>query len=195
MNDLIETIRYNNGREYVINIHNDDSPESPREWDNLGKCSFNHRRYDFGDKDAEKFETIKEFEDFIKKNNGIYKYVYMYEHSGITINTTGFNCQWDSGLLGFIYALPEDIRKFYEVKRITKAIKEKAYARLESEIKLLDIYIRGDVVGFKVFNDAGEEIDSCWNYYDKADAIAEARSMADHDFKANDLQLELPFAA
>lgn len=37
--------------------------------------------------------------------------VYMYDHSGLTINTTGFSCPWDSGLLGWIYASHDKIKE------------------------------------------------------------------------------------
>ena len=34
--------------------------------------------------------------------------LYLYDHSGITMNTTGFSCPWDSGQVGWIYAFKED---------------------------------------------------------------------------------------
>ena len=38
----------------------------------------------------------------VKKNYVILP-VYMYDHSGVTINTGGFSCGWDSGQVGWIY--------------------------------------------------------------------------------------------
>ena len=39
--------------------------------------------------------------------------LYLYDHSGITMNTTGFSCPWDSGQVGWIYASKEDaLREF-----------------------------------------------------------------------------------
>ena len=35
---------------YLIEVHQDESPESPRSWDNLGTMICFHRRYDLGDK-------------------------------------------------------------------------------------------------------------------------------------------------
>ena len=34
------------------------------------------------------------------KKSGIW---FIYDHSGITMNTTGFSCPWDSGQVGWIY--------------------------------------------------------------------------------------------
>jgi len=64
--------------------------------------------------------------------------VYMYDHSGITINTKPFSCMWDSGQVGFIYATKEHCNRlgvnFTEAEKI-----------LEGEIQLLDQYLTGDV--------------------------------------------------
>ena len=35
---------------YEIEVTRDEFPESPRQWDNLGKMIFFHKRYDLGDK-------------------------------------------------------------------------------------------------------------------------------------------------
>ena len=37
--------------------------------------------------------------------------LYLYDHSGITMNTTGFSCPWDSGQVGWIYADADCIKK------------------------------------------------------------------------------------
>ena len=39
--------------------------------------------------------------------------LYLYDHSGITMNTTGFSCPWDSGQVGWIYADADCIKKEY----------------------------------------------------------------------------------
>ncbi len=43
----------------------------------------------------------------------------LYDHSGITMNTTGFHCPWDSGQVGYIYVMPEDIRKEFSAARVS----------------------------------------------------------------------------
>lgn len=47
MNNLIHTEEY---KGYIINVFQDDNPESPREWDNLGAMYCFHRHYNLGDK-------------------------------------------------------------------------------------------------------------------------------------------------
>ena len=37
--------------------------------------------------------------------------LYLFDHSGITMNTTGFNCRWDSGVVGWVYANHDECEK------------------------------------------------------------------------------------
>ena len=64
----------------------------------------------------------------------------------------------------------------YSCKKITKKIFEKVEKLFESEIEEYDMYLRGEVYGYKAFkvtsteesdgNDVDEEeLDSCWGYY------------------------------
>ncbi len=99
--------------------------------------------------------------------------LYLYDHSGITMNTTGFSCPWDSGQVGWIYVTHDAIKKEWGRKRLSKKFIKHIEALLRSEVKVYDLYIRGEVYGFKAlkkdskaedFDDA-EELDSCWGFY------------------------------
>jgi len=89
--------------------------------------------------------------------------LYLYDHSGITMNTTGFHCPWDSGQVGFIYASFENIRREYGVERISARLSEQVINQLRSEVATYDNYLRGNVYGFVVEKN-GEELDSCWGF-------------------------------
>lgn len=109
--------------------------------------------------------------------------LYLYDHSGITMRTGTFSDIWDSGRVGYIYITLEHIRKEYNVKAITKQIKEKAIACLNAEVDVYDNYLTGEVYGFDVCNNEGESLDSCWGYYGDTsikDAIIEAKSTIDY---------------
>ena len=155
-----------------VTIKQEDSPESPRCWDNLGTCLFFHRNYDFGDKvdlsfsewDLSTLARVKVALE--KKHNAVVILpVYMYDHSGQTINTTGFSCPWDSGQLGFIFVTRKKLLKEYGGKRVTAKIIERATKALEGEIQTLDQYIRGDVYGFIHKDLVTKKKDSCWGFY------------------------------
>ncbi|MEN3005965.1 hypothetical protein [Dehalobacterium formicoaceticum] len=89
--------------------------------------------------------------------------LYLYDHSGITMNTSGFSCPWDSGQVGWIYATKEAIQTEYDCKELTPEIREKAEKLLRGEVEYYDHYIRGDCYGFQLYKD-GEEVDSCWGF-------------------------------
>jgi len=172
--------------------------ESPREWDNIGTMAYNHSKYILGDEEiddgvnwlcqklgieeeslyrlaakndcrpwSEEMVEILE-ERFFKQYIALP--LYLYDHSGITMNTTGFSCGWDSGKVGYIYASKEDLKKEYKCKIITKSIREKALAYMEGEVKTFDDYITGTVFGFQLYlnatkDDYGDCDDGCWGFY------------------------------
>lgn len=91
--------------------------------------------------------------------------VYRYEHSGTALNTTGFNCPWDSALTGYIYVEKTKVREEWDVKRISPKLREKVLANLRAEIELLSQWANGEVYGYTLHDADGEEIDSCWGFY------------------------------
>lgn len=180
---------------YIINIYFDSGYESPREWSNVGHMVYFHSRYNLGDKHDFTVEGIK---DFIKRKNVISLPLYLYDHSGITMNTTGFHCPWDSGQVGYIYITHEDIkREFTGVKSITKRVVERAIKVLKGEVKTYDDYLTGNVFGFEIVKkttcehceaEDEKQIDSCWGYYGDYDdyMLKECRDNIDRILEEGD---------
>lgn len=169
-------------KEYLIEIFQDESPESPREWSNLGTMICQHRRYNLGDKHDYNFEECRSWFD-VQKELGyppVILNLYLYDHSGITISTKPFSCGWDSGQVGFIFVTKEKLVEEYG--KVDDDTIAKAISVLEGEVETYDQYIRGDVYGYKVYKcstcDHGhehkEEIDSCWGYYGEDSCMEEA---------------------
>lgn len=153
-----------------IRIELDEHPESPREWDNLGRMVCMHRRYVLGDEHdyrEEQFSGWEELREELERKEGavVILPLFLYDHSGITMNTTGFSCPWDSGQVGFIYARKEDILKWFNRKRLSKALLERAAEILVNEVNTYDQYLTGDVWGYIIEGDDGEHIDSCWGFF------------------------------
>jgi len=178
-----ETTTFGN---YTITVANDSDVESPREWDNLGTMVYWHRGYTLGDVDG-----LKEYSDpdmfwydlagiedtdsdldkaieLANKRNVILP-LYLYDHSGITMRTSSFSCQWDSGQVGWIYVSYERLRKEYDRKRISAKQRALAEKYLTGEVETFDQFITNDVYGFNVErnDEDGDEvhIDSCWGFY------------------------------
>jgi hypothetical protein len=167
---LIETQQLDNGK--VLEIHYDSEPENPRNWDNISEFIFFHKRYTLGDShkiNPNDYSSFDEMVDANTKKGDIVLPVYMYEHSGIAIATTPFNCRWDSGLLGFAVVRKEKIIKEYG--KNTKKNREIATKVLEGEIETYNQYLQGNVYGFKLKDKDGNELDSCWGFYDTKDIM------------------------
>lgn len=163
---------------YEISIEQDENPINPRKENaNLGRMLCNHGRYILGDEHKANKEEVLDILE------GRRKYVvalplYLYDHSGITMNTTGFSCPWDSGLVGTIFASYDKIRSWYGVKRVTKNLTQKVKDLLRSEVKVYDDYISGNVYGYVIKKD-DEEMDSSWGYTYE-DVLNEAKAIVDN---------------
>jgi len=171
----IETIDYKGCK---IHIHQDQDPESPREWDNLGVMVCFHKRYTLGDENhgltSDMFHGWVEVEKYLtrEKHATIVLPLYLYDHSGLRIKVGDFrgllpqgHAEFDSGQVGFIYASKETILKEYKVKRITKAILAKVEKVLDGEVTDYDDYLSGNVYGFIAEDEKGNHCGSCWGFF------------------------------
>ena len=109
----------------------------------------------------------------------IFMPLFIYDHSGITMNTCGYSCRWDSGQVGYIYTDRKtilDLNAYYRNKKgkstkITKNNwKKAAYLWMEGEVEEYDQYLTGEVYGiieeeYDVEDDTWEETDSCWGFF------------------------------
>ena len=178
MDSPVETKRIG---DYKISIYTDENPDSPRNWDNLGTMVCFHNRYNLGDKHELNHRYYKGWDDMeahiIKDNDvSVILPLFLYDHSGITMRTTSFHDQWDSGQIGFIYVSKKKIREEYSVRYVTKKMRERITGYLIAEVETYDQYLRGDVYGF-VITKHGEEVDSCWGYYGTEVAMDKAESV------------------
>mgnify|MGYP001601435365 CR=1 FL=1 len=168
--NAIETIELG---DYTVEVFQDDNPDNPRNWDNIGTMVCFHGRYTLGDKHS--FGSPDDFLEWWKKNGkgGVLLSLYLYDHSGITMSASSsgnpFSCPWDSGQVGWIYATKETILKEYGEEgknRITVSMKKKATHYLLNEVKVYDQYLTGEVYGYRVKDKNGEDIEGgCWGFY------------------------------
>ena len=163
----------------LLKIYADENAESPREWDNLGTMVCFHKRYRLGDKHDYKAEDYGGWEEMeqaiIKRENPVVILpLYLYDHSGITMNTTGFSCPWDSGQVGFIFISRKDALENWSVKRLSPKHKKMCEDMVRGEVEEYDQFLRGDVYGYRVVkpvkcdscgNEEEEVVDSCWGFF------------------------------
>ena len=109
--------------------------------------------------------------------------VYAYTKGGITVNTTGFRCPWDSGTFGVISVSKKDAREAMGWSRISRTRVEAIKDTLRSEIKTLDDCLNGNVWRFEVTLPNGNLYDDCGGYTGdegKAEALREATCVAEN---------------
>jgi hypothetical protein len=80
------------------------------------------------------------------------------------MRTHSFNDRWDSGRVGFIYATRKDILDNWGGKKLTKDLRQKAHDLLVAEVQDYDDYLTGNVYGYVLEDEDGEELWSCWGY-------------------------------
>jgi hypothetical protein len=170
--------------DYKIKIYPDTDPSDPRGDYNLGTMVCFHSRYNLGDKHDYRHADYSGWRQLLKQidsdhNVAVILPLYLYDHSGITMNTTGFSCPWDSGMVGFIFVSKKKVREEYGYKYITKKVRERITGYLESEVKVYDQYLTGDIYGYKITK-KGEELDSCWGYYGQDECMKEAESIVEY---------------
>lgn len=181
-------------RGHTIRIEPDTDAESPHEWDNLGVMTCFHKRYALGDKTELKssdFDSWEELRKHLEKEGAeVILPIFMFDHSGLTLATSSERFRacdsqgWDWGQVGFIWITREKILSEYGWKRITKARRDKICGYLDGEVKTYSQYLEGDVYGYVIETEDGEE-DSCWGFYGQDEALAEAKGIVDYKVNAS----------
>lgn len=118
------------------------------------------------------------------KEQALTKYVilplYLMDHSGLAISTKPFSCPWDSGQVGWIYMTLDEARENWPDDPDPI---ESAERRLRAEVEEYNAYLSGDVWGYTITDEDGNEIDSCWGFYGleyaQESAESAARALAD----------------
>jgi hypothetical protein len=168
-------IHSENYKGYVIELWHDPDPENPRkDWDNATDMICFHTRYNLGDDDhgleMDHFNSWEGLRAHLEIDSVVVVPVYLYDHSGLTINTTGFSCPWDSGQIGFIRVSRETANREWP-----DATEEELESYCVKDVEVYDKFLRGLVYGFKVLDHCGEVQESCWGFYSEEDALDEAR--------------------
>ncbi len=153
-----------------------EDPLSPREDSNLTRMICFHNRYNLGDQSPELDYNPDDYDgweelklDIITKEYPLVMLpLYLYDHSGITISTKPFNCNWDSGQIGYVFIRQKEIDELGCYRKDNQSFndyKEELKKSLISEVNLYDLYLQGDVYNFYIQNKEGDVIDSCAGFY------------------------------
>ena len=133
--------------EYIVE---DDMIPNPREDDNLGVMAAFHNAYNLGDEapfSTTEFNGWEEMEEHIqsKLHPVAIKPLYLYDHSGVTMSTEPFSCNFDSGQVGFIYATNKDLDRMgikMKAGETWSEFKERIELQLVAEVSWYDRYLQ-----------------------------------------------------
>ena len=127
--------------------------------DRIAHMVCGHRRYRLGDEQAENLNRYESWQDWLDTEvleynggaeNVFYLPLYLYDHSGLTMNTTGFSCSWDSGQVGWIYILKTDVEDLFYFENKDE-LETRAIEIMEKEVEIYNMYLTGQVYYYKLF--------------------------------------------
>lgn len=177
----------------------DEQPSNPvHHWDLLGTMAVHprhsHWAHESIDLDIPMGNNPAEhLRNFIKakgyKQSEVIAYpITKYEHGVISLSLGDTRtCDFDSGIIGFIYADKDKIRKGFGVKRITAAIEEQVAEIFAGELETQSDYLNGEVFAYRIYQvntdefakygehclENSEILDSCCGYFGEQHAINE----------------------
>lgn len=195
----------------TLNIYQDTDAESPRKWGPQGHMICWHNRYQLGDdhdySNADEYLTDlltesgceeDEAEEIVNRSHTeaieiiskthVILPLYLYDHTGITMNTTGFSCKWDSGQVGWIHISHQEIKNLQEQinRKTQEPTQEYGEMILQSEVEIYDTYITGDVWYYTIEDENGNIIESLGDIYGEDNCIKEGEAAIQaHHTKSN----------
>lgn len=180
----------------TVEIHADDSPGGPREWDNAARLYCWDDRMSGVVHDGEHDEMFgrddhadlsEAIDHLIAQGAQVILPLYLLDHSGYSISS-GDNlielddqgraraCASSGRFIGDEQGWDTSMVGFAWVPKDTDATDPLACAK--GEIETLDQFFTGDVYGYVV--DPTGEADSCWGFYGLEHAQEEANDMAEY---------------
>lgn len=138
-----------------------------------------HSRYNLGDNHNYEADDLQET---VSRKDVVALPLFLYDHSGITISTGSFSCNFDSGQIGYIFIDYEKVRKEYGWKVITQKRRDQITEYLKDEVKSYNNFLTGQIFGFTVEKD-GENIHSCWGFDDIDYCMNEAIERIEFEIK------------
>lgn len=166
----------------TIELHTDNDCESPRNYDDDCVITYASERHILGDvslthsaSSLEDAFLIHLTEKDIKLKDVIWLPVYFLNHSGIKLSTTSFRDLWDSYKSGYIYMTKKKAYKRWSWDRMSVNRYEQVYDVLRFEVDIYSKWLNGERYGFIIKDEAGEKLETSWNYIGKKCCLEIAR--------------------
>lgn len=159
------------GRKLRLVIEQEQSPEDPRSWDNLGTmlccnqyyqlgdCNSNRetelqlaeicRKYGKSDEEIDEMTFSEEIQFILDQDDVCGLPLWIYDHSGISMSTRK-QCSWDSSFVGLIFVEKD----FYLAQMCLKdeeGWKEKAKETLKGEVETYSDFLEGNIYQWTLY--------------------------------------------
>lgn len=177
---------------YTCELHTDEEPWSPAEWDNLGTLvAFDPLWHEY--RFAERNSTDQEDEAlerggwkllarYLRMTQGIIAVPYYYADYGSGRAQIYESTTCGAGFIGTTHTRVDELSGTDEATHAQEWIEN----ALRAELKTWSDYVEGNVYGYVVRSSEGKILDSCWGFYpdEEGDVLeyvrAEARESADY---------------
>lgn len=159
------------GRKLRLVIEQDEFPEDPRSWDNLGTMLCRNRHYQLGDcntnreteeqlaeicrkygksdEEIDEMTFAEEIQFILNQDNICGLPLYITDHSGISMQTYRFDA-WDSSFVGLIF-VEKDFYLAQTCLKDEEGWKEKAKETLKSEVETYSDFLEGNVYEWTLY--------------------------------------------
>lgn len=159
------------GRKLRLVIEQEQSPEDPRSWDNLGTmlccnqyyrlgdCNSNRetelqlaeicRKYGKSDEEIDEMAFSEEIQFILDQDDVCGLPLWIYDHSGISMST-GKQCSWDSSFVGLIF-VEKDFYLAQTCLKDEEGWKEKAKETLKGEVETYSDFLEGNVYQWTLY--------------------------------------------
>lgn len=185
----------------VVLYQDPEPPDLRKDYDNLTTLACWHRQYYLGDRQIEGMrlkDMVKMLKDEGEKVLAIMP-LYLYEHSGMTMcacrsnldrprTRYPFDCRWDAGQVGWGYVTEAQAIKMgctpgetYKGQQ-EDGVYDKAFFEnaIIAEVEAYDMVMTGQVYGYQITDEDGDDVDSCWGFIGDIDYVRkEAREAAE----------------
>lgn len=154
---------------------------------------YDERAYYFNNKFDIRTDSDGYVKDYLEENdftqirkwidkNIVWLPLHLHDSSEVSINTTGWACNFDNRKIGFIWIHRDTILQEFGGKNLTELQKNRATDALVSEVESYDKYISDNTYAVNIH--LGDElIDSCNGYDNYEFAETEAKRIVDLDIK------------
>lgn len=151
----------------ICNIMYDYNPENPRSWEcNLCRFVTPERSRVASEVDLGlEWYCREDDEARLDADEDVlaWRTLYCFEHGAISYSIFDYRDRWDSGAVGYVVVMKDDVLRCFG--KIPEDIETKAIEWMKAEVEEFSNYANGDVYGFLITTEDGEELDSCCGFY------------------------------